>query len=349
MTRTAWLKSLTLTMVAVGWSLLSPCTGFWSPAPAAAQLPAAAPGGIVISPDLHRQDAIAIGQAPPRDDLVPTDLTPVRLPERASPFDTLKMEALYRLPSRMFLSATCENTLRLETNILQTMNHNKPDGIYRVLPNVTLGYALRPTTRVAANYFFLRDTYMDHTTLNRGIHSVGFRVDQDIRLPLRMNMTTGFFARELFVQKYAALSDLLPSVTITRGVGQHGLIYTSIIGQIRFRKVFAHYQEFDQFYSFGGIYRRGLWNAVFDTTFINNFGKRALRLGPNNTNIVMTMEIGRQLSRRIPLTAFVRCEPIFNIGASQAPGFAGVNVRVFGGIRAEVNKAAVFPLKLEGL
>jgi len=338
MTKTGLLKSLVL------------ATFFLCVAPALAQLPVAPSAAIATTPDLHRQDARAIAQSSPnRDDLVPTDLTPVRLPERASPFDTFKMEALYRLPSRMFLSATCENTLRVETNILQTLNHNKTDGIYRVLPNVTLGYALRPTTRVSANYFFLRDTYMDHTSLNRNIHSVGFRVDQDFRLPYRMNLTTGLFGRELFIQKYAALSDILPSMTITRPVGQHGLIYMSIIGQVRFRKMLCRYQEFDQFYSFGGVYRKGLWNAAFDTTFINNFGKRALRLGPNNTNIIMTMEIGRQLHRRLPLTAFVRCEPIFNIGASQAQGFAGVNVRVFGGIRAEVNKAAVFPLKLEGL
>ncbi|MBC8000540.1 MAG: hypothetical protein IAF58_21495, partial [Leptolyngbya sp.] len=71
---------------------------------------------------------------PPHDPLMPTsiaqsinraddtnqlDLTPIKIPERAASFgtyDSYKARLLYRLPARMFMSATVENSLRLETN-----------------------------------------------------------------------------------------------------------------------------------------------------------------------------------------------------------------------------------------
>jgi hypothetical protein len=155
----------------------------------------------------------------------------------------------------------------------------------------------------------------------------------------------GFFARELFITDQPELNDWIPSVVLVRRAGTSAVIYGSILGQIRFRKVLGRYQEFDQFYSVGGIYRKRAWIFTGDCTFISNFGKRALRFGPNNYNFILTLEAARQISPRLPLAAFVRVEPIFNIGANQAQGFAGVNVRVFGGIRAEISKPAIFPVK----
>lgn len=294
---------------------------------------------------LDNRLAVQIAQQSPKDTTTPIDLTPVRLPARGNIFDAFKAGALYNLPARMFFNASVENTIRLETNVFQTLKGNRADGIYRVLPNCTLGYALGRRTRVSANYFFLRDTYFRNHILNRNIHSVGFRVDQDFPINAKASGTVGFFARELFITDQPELNDLIPSVVIVRRAGSKGIIYGSVLGQVRFRKVLGRYQEFDQFYSIGGVYRSRPWVFTGDLTFISNFGKRALRFGPNNYNFILTLEAGRQIVSQLPMTAFVRVEPIFNIGANQAQGFAGVNVRVFGGIRAEISKPAIFPIK----
>lgn len=278
------------------------------------------------------------------------DLAPVKLPERTSPiFQTNQFQTgiLYKLPSRMFFQSSTENSLRLETNVFQTLRHNRQDMVYRVLPNVTVGYALTKTTRVAANYFYLRDQYTrDNHTLSRNIHSIGFQLNQDIPVNERTNITLGFMGRQLLLSRFQPLSDLLPSVQVTRRVGSKGLIYGGVLGQIRFRNTLGKFQEGDQFYTFGGMYRTPRWLFLWDNTFITNFGNRKLRFGPNNQNMIMTLEADYKISPRLPLVAFVRAQPIFNIGANQAIGFAGFNFRIFGGIRIDLNKSAIFPVNL---
>lgn len=288
-------------------------------------------------------------------DVQPIDLTPVKLPERANAFnpaETYKTKALYSLPGRLFFSASVENSLRLETNVLQTLYHNRADMIYRVLPNVTIGWALDKKTRVAANYFMFRDQYTrQNPRLSRNIHSVGFRIDRDIPLNEKTNITAGFFARELLFNLHNAanhpLSDLIPSLVITRRYGQNGVLYGSALGQFRFRNVLGRYQEIDQFYSVGTVYRKRPWIFLADTTFVVNTGRRKLRGGNDNELVVITLEAGRAISSRLPVVAFVRAEPIFNIGANSSPGFAGFNFRIFGGLRMEVAKPAIFPIKLK--
>lgn len=278
----------------------------------------------------------------------PIDLTPVNLPERpGAAFQSYKSESLYRLPSRMFFDANVENSLRLETNVFQTLKRNRADGVYRILPNVTLGYALDRKTRVSANYFYLRDNYMLNAhALNRSIHSVGFAINRDLYTGRKGTITGGFFARELFITRAPELCDLLPSVSFNRRVGQRGLLYGSITGQIRMRKFLGRFQEFDQFYSFGGLMRRGAWTLLADNTFVSNFGRTKMRGGHNQQIFVLTMEASRPVHRRLPLVAFVRAQPIFNIGASGNPGFAGFDFRLFSGLRLELSKPAIFPVKI---
>ncbi len=281
----------------------------------------------------------------------PVDLAPVKLPERTSAVfgtDQFKTGLLYKLPARMFLYSTTENSLREETNVFQTLHHNKSDMIYRILPNVTLGYALTKTTRVSANYFFLRDQYThDAHTLSRNIHSIGAQINQDIPINERTTITTGFMGRQLLLSRSQPLSDLLPSVQLTRRVGAKGVVYGGVLGQIRFRNTLGKFQEGDQFYSLGGLYRTPRWLFLWDNTFITNFGNRRLRFGPDNANMIMTMEADYKISKKLPFVAFVRAQPIFNIGANQATGFAGFNFRIFGGIRLDLNKAAIFPVNLK--
>jgi hypothetical protein len=303
-----------------------------------------------------REEAPAIAQnVPPEGDLVPIDLTPVKLPERTSAFsglDSFKAQALYRLPGRMFFSATTENSLRFEVNTFQTNRHYLSDMIYRVLPNVTVGYALTKRTRVSANYFFFRDQYdLRAGSLSRNIHSVGGRIDHDIPINQKTTLSLGLFPRFLFIDTANSpnimFNDIIPSVMVSRRVGNTGVIYGSVMGQIRFRDVLSNFQEGDQFYSFGGAWRRGKWNFLVDNTLVTNFGNSNMRGGPNNQVIITTLEAGRRLSSRIPVTAFVRAEPIYNIGANTSPGFAGFNFRIFGGLRTEIAKPPIFPIKLK--
>lgn len=279
------------------------------------------------------------------------DLAPVKLPERTSAmshFDSFKTGALYRLPGKLFITGTCENSLRLETNVLQTLRRNRADMIYRVLPNVTVGYAVNPRTRISSNYFFFRDQYMRNSHfLSRNIHSIGFRIDRDVYVGPKTTVTTSFFARELLLSHSQPLNDLLPSIQVVRRVGSKAAIYGGVLGQIRFRNVLGKFQEFDQFYSCGTVYRTPKWTFIADNTFITNFGNRTLRFGPNNQVFVLTLEAARKIHPVLPVVAFFRAEPIFNIGANQATGFAGVNVRIFGGLRMEFAKPPIFPLKIK--
>lgn len=288
------------------------------------------------------------------DDTQQLDLTPIRIPERGaafSNFDSYKAKMLYKLPARMFFSGVCENSLRLETNVFQTSRNPQADLVYRVVPNLTVGYAVTRRTRVASNFFFFRDQYASKdNVLSRNIYSVGLRADHDFTLNDKTTMTASLFCRELFFNLQNAstppLSDIIPSAVVVRRVGQHGAVYGSVMGQVRFQKMLDRFQEFDQFYSVGYVLRKSPWVFTTDCTFLTNFGNSNLRGGNNNQVFVLTGEVARQLHRNIPLSAFVRAEPIFNMGANSSPGLAGFNFRLYGGLRAEVSKPAIFPTKL---
>ncbi len=302
------------------------------------------PGTVQADVITQTMNAVEQGSA----DTMPIDLVPVSLPSRVSPMQYAKEGLLYHLPARMFLSGTVENSLRLETNIFQTNSHYRQDMIYRLLPNVTLGYALSRKTRVSANYFFLRDQYAFHNALmSRNIQSIGFQVDRDFQISPKTTLTTSLFSRELFMTGSQPFTDILPSITLVRRVGQSGILYSSVMGQLRWRHMLTQWQEGDQFYTVGGIWRKNLWALSANSTLVSNFGIQSLRGGGNSQNIIMTMEADRQLSRRLPIVAFVRVQPIFNIGANQSPGFAGINFRVYGGLRMDVAKPALFPPKIQ--
>lgn len=156
------------------------------------------------------------------DDTQQLDLTPIRIPERGaafSNFDSYKAKMLYKLPARMFFSGVCENSLRLETNVFQTSRNPQADLVYRVLPNLTVGYAVTRRTRVASNFFFFRDQYASkENVLSRNIYSVGLRADHDFTINDKTTMTASLFCRELFFNLQNAstppLSDIIPSAVV---------------------------------------------------------------------------------------------------------------------------------------
>jgi len=296
----------------------------------------------------------------------PIDLTPIQYPEKnsaLSPFNSVRTHILNFFPAKMFIDATVENSLRLETNAFQTRKHQRRDMVYRVLPNVTVGYAPTQTTRISANYFMFNDLYADHgNALSRVVQSVGLRGDKDFHLNNSTVLTTSLMYRELFTTQTGSLrapssfnvnhplNDILPSVSIVHSVAPNWIVYSSIIGQLRWKNIVGGpWQEGDQFYSAGTIYRRGAWYVSQDFTWFDSFGRGSVRFpgGPNNYHqAILTTEVGRRLSHNIPVVAFVRAQPIFNIGQDKRAGFAGPDVRIFGGLRMELAKPALFPLKL---
>ncbi len=299
----------------------------------------------VVQTDIDQTTLNSVNQG--SSDTMPVDLTPVQLPSRTSALESAKEDALFHLPAQMFFSGTMENSIRLETNVFQTLHHQRQDMVYRVLPNVTLGYALTRKTRISANYFFLRDTYADHGhALSRNIQNVGFEIDHDFTLTNKTTLTTGFFARELFLTHSRPLNDLLPSATLVHRVSPASIVYGSVTGQLRWVDVLGEWQEGDQFYAIGTVYRKNLWSFSTNATLVDNFGKRRLRGGANNQIIILTTELDRQLSRKLPVVAFIEAQPIFNMGANESPGFAGFNFRLYGGLRISVAKPALFPVKV---
>lgn len=278
------------------------------------------------------------------------DLTPVRLPERGSafaPMQNFKTSALYYLPAKMFLDVSVENSLRLETNVLQRRNRERQDAVYRVLPNVTLGYSFNRTTRLSTNFFYFRDQYFNNSRISRDIASIGIQGAHDFVLTPKTTLTTSFFARQLYISQSHNLLDLIPGATVFHRVGRSGGVYGSVLGQLRWSGFLKDWQEGDQFYSVGALYRTPNWTLVWDNTLIDNFGRPGLRGGvATNHQIIMSMEAARKVSSRLPLVAFVRAQPIFNIGQEMRQGYAGFNFRIFGGIRAEISKPAIFPVKL---
>jgi hypothetical protein len=308
--------------------------------------------GIALSLALCSPSAFAQQNVGGSRDLQPIDLTPPRLPVKDNEFSTMqnmRINALYKLPAKMFFNANVENSLRLETNAFQTRHNQRADMVYRVLPNTTLGYSFDQKTRVSANYFYFHDLYADHgSSLSRNVHSISLRGDRDFYLNPTTVLTTSIQNRELFITKNPALNDILPSVALSHRVGDNTVLYGSVLGQIRMRDFLGgRFQEGDQFYSLGSVYSNNKWIASADATLIDNFGKGKLRFGPDSNHIiVLTMEGGRRLSQTIPVVAFVRAQPIFNIGAANA-GFAGFNMRLFGGLRFEVSKPSLFPRDLK--
>ena len=69
----------------------------------------------------------------------------------------------------------------------------------------------------------------------------------------------------------------------------------------------------------------------------------------NYHSIIVTAEVAKPIKRNVPISLFVRAEPVFNFGTPEHDNFglSGVNFRLFGGIRASLSKPAVAMVDLE--
>jgi hypothetical protein len=220
---------------------------------------------------------------------------------------------------------------------------SRDDTIFRALPNVTVGWAFTPRTRVFGNYFLIRDSLFGNVRLNTVIQSVAYGIQQDIPITRKGNLQLEFQARELFQLKQQPVFDFLPAATFSYILTPRTVVFVNTLLQMRGKKYFqAPTRELDPFYTFGMLYQRGGWSLSSTATFVQNFRepfRRNASTPQNNYSWIMDFEIARRLMRELPgLQAFLRAEPIYNFHSGQAPGLAGQDFRLFYGLRMALGK-----------
>lgn len=313
--------------------------------------------------------------------ILPIDVTPLAAAERRTSFgDRLQLDVLERLPPRFYMNASVETSFRLETNpfqfptkrkFLQQIFAQTPPPIialldqaqqqqindsigfvnrdnlaFRVVPNVSGGFVVAPKTRVYANYFMIRDQFFHNTQLNTVAHSISGGLQRDFPIGSRANLQSDFQYREFYALHSKPVFDFLPSLTLSYALTPRCSIYVNSLLQLRGKRYFqAPTKEIDPFYSFGLYYQRGRWAFSSSGTLVQNFRRpfgRSASLPVNSYSWILDFELSRRLTRLLPgLQAFVRAEPIYNFHAHSRPGLAGMDFRLYWGLRMALGKPAM--------
>lgn len=314
--------------------------------------------------------------------ILPTDVLPLPTIQNRMTFgENLQLRMLQKLPAKFYFTGSVESSFRYETNVFQfpkkrilrrqierglppgrTIGNlsaqdqlavssilalaSREDIVFRVLPNVTGGFAITPRTRVFANYFMIRDSLFHNTRLNTTIHSIAGGVQRDIPLGQRANLQAEFQFRELFQTHQQPVFDFLPGLTLSYVVTPRTVLFANALLQMRGKKFFqAPTKEIDPFYTWGGLHQRGGWSFSASSTLVQNFRepfRRNATIPVNNYAFILDFEVARRLFRQIPgLQAFIRAEPIFNFHSNERPGLAGTDFRLFWGLRMAAAKPAL--------
>lgn len=311
--------------------------------------------------------------------VLPTDALPsvVELRQRTA-FENLQTKLLQKLPAKLYATGTIETSFRYETNpfqfptkrkllrtsfppppIFRQLNVfqqsqfynvlglvNNDDVVFRALPNITVGWALTPSTRVGGNYFCIRDQLSHNTQLNTIVQSLGGFVQHDFRLSSKANVLVDLQARELLTLHQLPQFDFLPTTTFSYVLSPTWVTYASAILQLRGRKPFqAPTREIDPFYTVGSVYQRRGWVFLASGTFFQSFRepfRQNAVINKDSYSIILDFEISRRVLPSIPgLQAFVRAEPIYNFHSNGTPGLAGMDFRMFYGLRMSAVKKPI--------
>lgn len=314
----------------------------------------------------------------PSSTIIPTDVLPLPAVQNRLTFsENLQLRILQKLPARFYFTSSVESSFRYETNPFQfptkrallrqlpppqIINQLPPpqklqvsnilsfvgadDVVFRVLPNVTGGFTITPRTRVFANYFMISDTLMKHKRLNTVIHSYAGGVQQDFPIGRRANLQAEFQFRELNQTHQQAVFDFLPGLTASFVATPRLVLFANALLQMRGKKYFqAPTKEIDPFYTWGGLYQRNGWTFSASSTLVQNFRepfRGNATIPVNNYAFILDFEVGRRLIRQFPgLQAFVRAEPIYNFASHNRPGLAGMDFRLFWGLRVALTKPSL--------
>lgn len=334
----------------------------------------------VLGPSARAQGISVGGQG--RSTVLPTDVVPLPLAEeRRAIGESMKLRLWQKLPARFYLNASCETSGRFETNVFQfptkrtilngaTFNRgvtfgslsgedqlalgalvnrsSQHDNVFRVVPNITAGWSLTPSTRIYGNYFYLRDKLARFNTLNTYINQVALGVEQDLplnKINKRLGGEVQFQVRELFQANSDPVFDYMPSATITCRVRPDTVAYFNALGQFRSLKFFGGVdREISPFFTLGALHQRGPWSFSANMTYLTSFrrGFKDAALDVNSQTIICDFEVAKQLFKKIPgFQGFLRAEPVYNFGTDNLPGLAGMDFRFFYGVRGAVSKPSL--------
>jgi hypothetical protein len=311
--------------------------------------------------------------------LLPTDVTPIQGAQRYNVTENFQLNLLDKLPPRLYFSTTIDSNFRLETNPFQyptksvLLRQLIPQGTqfnqfttagqqsitkalsqsdrfstgFRVTPNVTLGWALTPTTRVYANWFMLRDQLFQASQLNTVAHSISGGIQRTDILGKRTSVTSDVQFRQFFATHDQRFFDFLPSLTVQCALTRNSAIFANALLQLRGIHYFdAPTREIDPFYTVGYALTRGRWNFTASGTLVQNFRRpfHQNSLNVDSDSIITDYEIARRILPQLPgLQAYLRAEPIYNFHTHNRPGLAGMDFRLYWGMRLTAAKPAISP------
>ena len=181
---------------------------------------------------------IQLAQAPPQ--FIPTDVTPFTInPERNNFSPGYKFKLFQALPERLYFNLSAETSQRLDTNVLFTANNPKADYVFRVLPNITVGYNIAKNTSVYVNYFVIKDTFASHGFLNAPTtQSLSWGVQHNKRLGDKTTLQYNVQARELWQAQGLHQFDFIPGVTLIHSITPRSVVYASTLLQMARGEVF---------------------------------------------------------------------------------------------------------------
>ncbi len=292
---------------------------------------------IGLSAEAADLEPITLAQAP---SLYPTDVTHVGIQSQQEMMRPGPAFYFYKkLPARLWFNLSAETSGRYESNVYLKQNGSASDFVYRILPNISLGYEFYRRTSIYTNYFALKDVFADHSKLS-------FPTTQSLALGLRHTLPTwhntvvqfDMQARELWQSVGLRQFDYIPGVTITKTLDSQTAIFSNLLLQLRGGQPFvAPTREIDPFYTLGIVRSKGSWVFTAVGTLVTNFRHPPFNdsIPPfSNNAIIADFEASHPVTRSIPnLVAFIRAEPIWNWDSHHYPGISGFDFRLFGGLR----------------
>lgn len=281
-------------------------------------------------------------EAVPSPTIIPTDVTPIGIgQEREMIRPGYTYYLLQKLPPKMWFNGTVEASQRFESNVLFTSRAPQRDYVFRVQPNLTLGYKFLPRTSVYANWFLIKDVFADHGFLTQPtFQSLSGGLQHDIPIKSRTNLQLNYQIRELWQATGLRQADMIPGATLTHAFSPKLIGFANVQLQMRSRNIFqGPTREIDPFYTVGMLYRHKAWTFVATDTFVSNYRQSDAIPPQSNLAMIADFEVSRPITKKIPsLVAFVRAEPIWNWESNQLPGLSGFDFRLFTGLRYSVSK-----------
>jgi hypothetical protein len=283
----------------------------------------------------------------PLPSLYPTDTTPVNIgreQEMFRPGPTFYL--LQKLPARSWFNLSAEASQRYESNVFLQRKDGRSDYVFRILPNISVGYNLEKNTSIYVNYFVIKDVFAGRPQLTFPTNqSLALGVRREVPLGTKATLQFDFQARELWQVPHVRQADLLPGVTYTRVISPRTIAFGNMILQLRGKNYFvAPTREIDPFYTVGFLRSYGNWVLTCACTLVTNFRHPPFNdaIPPvSNNAMIADFEISHPISKKLPnVVVFARAEPIWNWSSKGFPGISGYDFRFFTGIRYTLVKAS---------